>query len=127
MSTDERFLLMYFHSHDPVKYEHHVNVICKDLGWGEGKYYKNRRLLVSKGWLETEEVRKIDKATGKKTVTGLRAKINLTAHNRYLENRSKCRLSAPSKSVPLSKTIDKGASPAKAGSSGEVIDHQDEM
>lgn len=127
MSTDERFLLLYFHSHDPVKYEHHVGTICKTLGWGEGKYYKNRRLLVSKGFLATTEVRKIDKLTGKKVVTGLRAEVNLNAYNQYLENPPECRLSTPSKAAPLRKTNAKGASTANAGHYGDVIDYQDDM
>jgi hypothetical protein len=127
LTSDERFLLMYFASHDPVKYEHHVNHICKALGWGEEKYYKNRRLLVDKGFLTTIEVRKFSQSSGKKVVTGLRAEANLSTVIQYLENAPGSRLSGPSKPVPLRREISKkGASPDPLEGDGEVIDHQDD-
>lgn len=95
--------------------------------WGCSKYFKNRKLLVDKGFLRTDDVRGVDSETGKKVVTGFRAWINLGAYNQYLDKRSECQLSASSKTTPLSKTTTKGALSANVAKHGEVIDDQDDM
>ncbi len=107
LNSDERFLLMYFDSHNQTSWEHHEHTVLADLGWGRQKYFNIRRSLVNYGLLRTEIVRKRDAKNGKFVPTGFRAFTDLSADNHNLDHLSDCRISSSSKSSPISTSINK--------------------
>lgn len=125
LSTDERWLLAYFASFAP-SWEHRVDDVLRNTGWGRQKYHKVRQALVATGRLTTEPVRTFDKKLGKKVVTGFYASANtalLNDENHHSEGSPECRLSAPSKSSPIRRASFKG----RPASGVDLVDDDDPL
>ena len=117
---------MYFHSHDPDKFVHHVDHICYTLKWGRNKYFKVCKLLKEKDFASTERVYQTCPESQKRVVCGFRARTNLSDENPHLEIPSKYPEPTSSKPAPLSKETNKGAPSKKFYKDGDVIDTQDD-
>ncbi|MCW9044565.1 MAG: hypothetical protein OQK05_14600 [Pseudopelagicola sp.] len=115
ITTDEKFLLIYFASQSS-EWANRRDFILEQLGWGEEKYDRVRKRLVEHGILATEQVYKNGKRAGTKVSVNWQF---LNPENQGLEKPLHPENQGPENQGDISRTTFKGRS------TSDVVDDDD--